>query len=85
MTELSVIVPFYNEYESLPELVRRLFETLDDSAFRESLGTDPGFEIIMVDETIFLRFKWPENESSRVRGLERPLSFSGEAPPGTLR
>ncbi|NTV02397.1 MAG: glycosyltransferase family 2 protein [Chlorobiaceae bacterium] len=50
MTAISVIVPLYNELESLPELTRRLFEALDDRKFTESLGEGTGFEIIMVDD-----------------------------------
>jgi dolichol-phosphate mannosyltransferase len=50
MTALSVIVPIFNERESLPELVRRLFESLDDRELQKGLGSGSGFEIIMVDD-----------------------------------
>lgn len=49
-TALSVIVPLFNERESLPELRRRLFEVLDDPEFRRDLGNGAGFEVIMVDD-----------------------------------
>lgn len=50
MTALSVIVPLYNERESLPELVRRLYEALEDRRLRGLLGEGSGFEVIMVDD-----------------------------------
>ncbi|NTU92601.1 MAG: glycosyltransferase family 2 protein [Chlorobiaceae bacterium] len=50
MTALTVIVPLFNERESLPELKRRLFEALDNPALPESFGEHTGFEVIMVDD-----------------------------------
>jgi dolichol-phosphate mannosyltransferase len=50
MAAVSVIVPFFNERESLPELRRRLLAVLDDPEFRRGIGTDGGIEVIMVDD-----------------------------------
>jgi len=50
MTALSVIVPLFNERESLPELSRRLFEALDDPDLHECFERGTGFEVIMVDD-----------------------------------
>lgn len=50
MASLSVIVPFFNERESLPELRRRLLGVLDDPEFRHGLDLAQGFEVIMVDD-----------------------------------
>ncbi len=50
MAALSVIVPFFNERESLPELRRRLLAVLDDPEFRRGIGSDGGIEVIMVDD-----------------------------------
>ncbi|NTU67577.1 MAG: glycosyltransferase family 2 protein [Chlorobiaceae bacterium] len=50
MTAISVIVPLYNEQESLPELIRRLLEALDDRELTGVAGVGDGFEIIMVDD-----------------------------------
>ncbi len=51
MTALSVIVPFFNERESLPELVQSIFEALDDPEFRACFDPqEERFELIMVDD-----------------------------------
>jgi glycosyltransferase involved in cell wall biosynthesis len=50
MAGLSVIVPFYNERDSLAELTRRLFEALDDPGLRQCLEGNPEVEVIMVDD-----------------------------------
>lgn len=50
MIALSVIVPLFNERESIPELKRRLFEALDDAQLRRSLGEGNEVEVIVVDD-----------------------------------
>ena len=50
MTSLSVIVPLYNERESLPELRDRLFEALQSPEMAQCFGDGFSFEIIMVDD-----------------------------------
>ncbi len=50
MIALSVIVPLYNERESLPELANRLFDALDDDELLKCVGEGSGFEVIMVDD-----------------------------------
>lgn len=47
---LSVIVPFYNERESIPELFVRLFEALDGEGLRGCFPEGLRYEIIMVDD-----------------------------------
>jgi dolichol-phosphate mannosyltransferase len=50
MTSLSVIVPLYNERESLPELCDRLFEALQSAELARCFDALFSFEVIMVDD-----------------------------------
>jgi dolichol-phosphate mannosyltransferase len=50
MASLSVIVPLYNERESLSELSRRLFEALDDRELQACFGDKFSMEVIMIDD-----------------------------------
>lgn len=50
MMNLSVIVPLYNERESLPEFNARLFEALAEPTLRRCFGEAFRFEIIMIDD-----------------------------------
>lgn len=50
MATLSLIVPFYNERESLPELVGELGAALSDDRLRALLGEPFAYEIILVDD-----------------------------------
>ncbi len=50
MTSLSVIVPLYNERESLPELCDRLFEALASPELARCFDAPFSFEVIMVDD-----------------------------------
>lgn len=50
MTSLSVIVPLYNERESLPELCDSLFETLKSNELAQCFDAPFSFEVIMVDD-----------------------------------
>ncbi|NTU52707.1 MAG: glycosyltransferase family 2 protein [Chlorobiaceae bacterium] len=50
MIALSVIVPFYNERESLPELCTRLFEALADPELHRCFDKGFSFEIILIDD-----------------------------------
>jgi glycosyltransferase involved in cell wall biosynthesis len=50
MIALSVIVPLYNERESLPELANRLFDALDDEELLRCIDEGASFEVIMVDD-----------------------------------
>ena len=50
MTSLSVIVPLYNEQESLSELCNRLFGALADPELHRCFTGGFSFEIIMVDD-----------------------------------
>ncbi|MEI8185855.1 MAG: glycosyltransferase family 2 protein [Chlorobiaceae bacterium] len=50
MTSLSIIVPLFNEQESLPDLIGQLYTALHEKELR-NLFTEPfSFEIIMVDD-----------------------------------
>ncbi|HHE31304.1 MAG TPA: glycosyltransferase [Chlorobaculum parvum] len=50
MTSLSVIVPLYNERESLPELCNQLFAALNSPGLARCFDAPFGFEVIMVDD-----------------------------------
>ncbi|HWR01725.1 MAG TPA: glycosyltransferase family 2 protein [Chlorobaculum sp.] len=50
MSSLSVIVPLYNEQESLAELCNRLFGALDDPELHRCFPDGFSYEIIMVDD-----------------------------------
>ncbi|NTU58120.1 MAG: glycosyltransferase family 2 protein [Chlorobiaceae bacterium] len=50
MTSLSVIVPLFNEQESLPELCNRLLGALADPGLHRCFPNGFSFEIIMVDD-----------------------------------
>ena len=50
MTSLSVIVPLYNERESLPELCGRLFEALASAELARCFEAPFSYEVIMVDD-----------------------------------
>ncbi len=50
MTSLSVIVPLYNERESLPEFCESLFAALKSSELKRCFGDEFSFEVIMVDD-----------------------------------
>jgi dolichol-phosphate mannosyltransferase len=50
MTSLSVIVPLYNERESLVEFSTLLFDTLAGEELKSCFGNNFSFEVIMVDD-----------------------------------
>ncbi|TNJ38325.1 glycosyltransferase family 2 protein [Chlorobaculum thiosulfatiphilum] len=50
MTSLSVIVPLYNEQESLPEFCDSLFAALASAELRRCFEAPFSFEVIMVDD-----------------------------------
>lgn len=50
MTSLSVIVPLYNERESLPEFCDSLFAALASAELRRCFEAPFSFEVIMVDD-----------------------------------
>ena len=50
MTSLSVIVPLFNERESLAELIGQLSLAMQEKELRELFGKPFTFEIIMVDD-----------------------------------
>ncbi len=50
MTSLSVIVPLYNERESLPELCRQLFAALESDELARCFEPPFSYEVIMVDD-----------------------------------
>lgn len=50
MTSLSVIVPLYNERESLPGFCEQLFDALAGAELKRCFGDEFSFEIIMVDD-----------------------------------
>ncbi|ACF12111.1 glycosyl transferase family 2 [Chlorobaculum parvum NCIB 8327] len=50
MTSLSVIVPLYNERESLPELCAQLFAALNSPDLARCFDAPFSFEVIMVDD-----------------------------------
>lgn len=50
MPSLSVIVPLFNERESLFELLERLYAAMREKELRDLLGKPFSFEIVMVDD-----------------------------------
>ncbi|NTU97350.1 MAG: glycosyltransferase family 2 protein [Chlorobiaceae bacterium] len=50
MPTLSVIVPLFNERESLFELLDRLYAAMREKELQDLLGKSSGFEIIMIDD-----------------------------------
>jgi dolichol-phosphate mannosyltransferase len=50
MTSLSVIVPLYNERESLPELCTQLFAALNSPDLARCFDAPFSFEVIMIDD-----------------------------------
>ncbi|NMW22715.1 MAG: glycosyltransferase family 2 protein [Chlorobiaceae bacterium] len=50
MTSLSVIVPLFNEQESLTDLLDQLYAALHDRELRQLFEEEFNFEIIMVDD-----------------------------------
>ncbi len=49
-TGLTIIVPFYNEEESLPLLIDQLYLALADKALQTLMGTPLSFELLMIDD-----------------------------------
>jgi len=49
-TRLSVIVPFFNERESLPTLVEELYAALADKELRRLFAEPFSFELLMIDD-----------------------------------
>ncbi len=50
LTSLSVIVPLFNERESLPELIGQLYAAMGENELRRLFPEPFGFEIILVDD-----------------------------------
>ena len=50
MASLSVIIPLYNERESLADLSRRLFEALDDPQLHACFAGTFSVEVLMIDD-----------------------------------
>ena len=50
MTSLSVIVPLFNEQESLPELLEQLYAAMNEKELRDLFQEPFNFEIIMIDD-----------------------------------
>lgn len=70
--ELSVVVPVYNEEESLPELFRRVLPVLD--------GLSRSYELILVDDgsrdrSLALSLKFREKREDRVKVVELNGNF----------
>ncbi|EFC90636.1 glycosyl transferase family 2 [Dethiosulfovibrio peptidovorans DSM 11002] len=70
--ELSIVVPVYNEEESLPELFRRVLPVLD--------GLSRSYELILVDDgsrdrSLALSLKFREKREDRVKVVELNGNF----------
>ena len=50
LTSLTIIVPLYNEQESLPDLVKQLYAAMQENELRKLFKEPFSFEIIMVDD-----------------------------------
>lgn len=50
MTSLSILVPLFNERESLPELCSRLFDAVANPALHRCFDNGFSYEIIMIDD-----------------------------------
>lgn len=48
--DISVVVPLYNEAESLNELAEQIYDSIRQSRLRELFGREPKFEIIFVND-----------------------------------
>jgi len=49
-TGLTIIVPFYNEEESLPLLFDQIYRALEERELQALLGQSPSFELLMIDD-----------------------------------
>ena len=50
MTSLSIIVPLFNEQESLPDLLEQLYAAMNEKELRDLFQEPFTFEIIMIDD-----------------------------------
>ncbi|MCF8216266.1 MAG: glycosyltransferase family 2 protein [Chlorobium sp.] len=50
MTSLSLVIPFFNEKESLPELIGQLYAAMNDPELHNLFDAPFSFEIILVDD-----------------------------------
>lgn len=50
MTSLSLVIPFFNEKQSLPELIGQLYDAMDDPELHRLFDAPFSFEIILVDD-----------------------------------
>lgn len=50
MKSLSLIIPFFNERESLPELIDQLYSSMQDRELQQLFDEPFGFEIILIDD-----------------------------------
>ncbi len=50
MTSLSLVIPFFNEKESLPELIGQIYAAMDDPELHNLFDAPFSFEIILVDD-----------------------------------
>jgi glycosyltransferase involved in cell wall biosynthesis len=50
LTSLSLVIPFFNEKESLPELIGQIYAAMDDPELHNLFDAPFSFEIILVDD-----------------------------------
>ncbi|ACF13404.1 glycosyl transferase family 2 [Chloroherpeton thalassium ATCC 35110] len=48
--DISIVVPLFNESESLPELVAQIYQAVQKSSFAEFFGKTPSFEILFIND-----------------------------------
>ncbi len=74
-TVLSVIVPFFNEEESLPSLVDELYRAMDDPKLKNLFSGPFSFEVLMIDDgSTDASAAWLQGERER-RPEMRLVSF----------
>jgi len=48
--DISIVVPLFNEAESLPELVAQIYDAIQKSSLAERFGKTPSFELIFIND-----------------------------------
>lgn len=48
--DLSIIVPLYNEVESLPELISQINSAINESRLEDVLGHKPSYEVLCIND-----------------------------------